>query len=871
MSGGEFVVSLEAIGQVDAHRAGNKAATLGLMQAAGFPVPPGVCVTTEAFHLAMAAHWPAVQAALRGLDGQDPAGADQVARAIDRLLSGLRVPGTVMAALDDALAAISAGGAGLAVRSSATAEDRTDASFAGQYATVLGVSAAGLHQAIRACWCSFFSANALAERARRGLLQADEGMAVLIQPMIVAECAGVCFSVDPVRQRRDRLVISAAWGLGAGVVDGSVPADTAWVRRQDFQVEKQHIVEKSAQISLSPAGGIRPVAVPAEKRRAACLPAAWLPRIAQFTLAAELLCGRPQDVEWAIAGGQVWVLQSRPLTNLPPDLAQSPPFPVAWQEPGQQRDFWQLAHYSGGDKPPLPLEHDYIAVWESVREETCKALGADRNQEMRLWNGRAYYRRRRLDLTEADIRVRRAAYEDLQNRLQEQGLTSWDYWGPEIVKAVERLRALDLASAGGPALADHLEEALAVLRRNVLMHPFFRFKPRQPFFDALAAISGLSGEALETAGYQLLDSEESVLTRLIDDLFALACVAREAPAVAALVIDQPADVLAQLAALPEAQPFWRQLQAFLALYGERIGEGYGSEMTILTPTWHEEPGRVLHLVAAHLNSGQEAPAARRARAQQERNARVEAFYRGCADEAAVSEFGRQLAYARRLMTVLEEHNHAIEQVGGGRLRLAIMAAARWLVEQGALAQPDDIFWLDFAGILAALRAAQPKAMADPIKARIAERQAQYAEWARLEPPLILGVPPATLPSRPPLVDEVSEAAANGDGHLTGIGASPGRSGGRARVISKGTPLPDLKPGDILVAENAGPLWTPFFPILGGLILEEGSLGQHAAATAREYGVPAVIGVREASRRIPDEAWVIVDGAAGLVEIQKGLS
>jgi rifampicin phosphotransferase len=869
MDGNEFVVPLAAVGQTDARRVGNKAATLGCLQAAGFPVPPGVCLTTAAFHLAMAEQWPAVQAALSGQD--DPAEVEQAARVIDQLLqTGLSVPGVVMAALDAALPTIASGSSGelMVVRSSATAEDRTDASFAGQYATILGVETAGLHDAICACWRSFFSANALAERARHGLLQAEEGMAVLIQPLLAAECAGVCFSVDPVGQRRDQFVVSAAWGLGAGVVDGNVPADTVWLRRRDFRVEKQHIAEKRVQINLDSAGDIRPVSVPAEKQRAACLPVAWLVRIAQFALAAELCLGRPQDVEWAVADGQVWILQSRPLTNLPPDLAQSRPFPVTWNEPGQQRDFWQLAWYSGGETPPLPLEHDYIAVWESVREETCKALGADRNLEMRLWNGRAYTRRRPLDLTEADLQVRRAAYTDLQDRLQAQGLTTWDYFGPEVMKSVERLRGFDLAAAGGPALADHLEANLAVLRRNVFMHPFFQFKPRQPFFDALAAVSGLSGEALQTAGYQLLESEENILSRLVDDLFALAHLARETPVVAALVLEQLADVLAQLANLPEAQLFWQQLQAFLAVYGERVGEGYGSEMTILTPTWYEEPGRVLYLVAAHLRAGKETPAQRRARARQDHQARVEALCAECADQAAISEFRRQLAYARHLMTVLEEHNHAIEQVGGGRLRLAIMAAARWLVEQGVLTQPDDIFWSDFATILTALRAVPSGAMASTIQADISERQAQYAAWAKLEPPPILGVPPAVLPPRPPLADEVTETETPDEGYMTGIGASPGQTAGRARVVAKGTSLPNLQPGDILVSENAGPLWTPFFPMLGGLVLEEGSLGQHAAATAREYGLPAVIGVREASQRIPDGAWVVVDGAIGRVEIQQ---
>ncbi|HEX6384231.1 MAG TPA: PEP/pyruvate-binding domain-containing protein, partial [Anaerolineae bacterium] len=767
------------------------------------------------------------------------------------------------AALSEALPETAGADTLLAVRSSATAEDKADASFAGQYATVLGVRGeVAISEAIVTCWRSFFSANALVERAGHGLLGEQEAMAVLIQPVVEAECAGVCFSADPVQERRDLIVVNATWGLGLGVVDGAVPADTFWVRRQDFNVEKQHVVEKTAQIALDLADGIRQIDVPAERCRAACLPEAWLERIAQFGLAAELQFGRPQDVEWAIAGEQVWILQSRPLTSLPSELARTPPFPVTWANEDEGRHLWRLTQYSQGKAPPLPLEHDYMAVRESVREETCKFLGADRNEMMKIWNGRAYVRPIPLDLTEADMRIRQTAQEDLKDRLQRQGLTSWDYWGPEVVKSAERLRAFDVETADGPALAEHLEKALAVLRRSASIHPRAWFKPRQPFFDAFAAVSGLSGQAAETAAYQLLDGEENTLTGLIDGLYTLAYAAREEAAVAALVAHPPTDVMDRLAALPEASPFLARLDEFLAVYGERIGEGYGSEMTVLTPTWREEPERLLHVVAAYLDPNREAPAAVRARARQKRDAQVETLCEACGDETAVAEFRRQLAYARKAMAVLEDHNHWIEQVSGGLLRQAIMAAAGWLVDRGELAMTDNVFWLTFDEIGARLRAETP----DSLGETIAARQAQHAEWARLEPPPILGVPAADLPPRPPLQDEVCTEAAWKEGTLAGLGASPGQYEGRARVVARGVMLPNLALGDVLVAENAGPLWTPFFPILGALVLENGSLGQHAAATAREYGVPAVIGAKDATRLIADGDMVIVNGTTGMVEV-----
>jgi phosphoenolpyruvate synthase/pyruvate phosphate dikinase len=161
---------------------------------------------------------------------------------------------------------------------------------------------------------------------------------------------------------------------------------------------------------------------------------------------------------------------------------------------------------------------------------------------------------------------------------------------------------------------------------------------------------------------------------------------------------------------------------------------------------------------------------------------------------------------------------------------------------------------------------------------IATRQAQHAAWAQLEPPPLLGVPDAKLPERPPwqneLTTETSEETtaetSTGLGRIAGQAASPGRHRGRARVVRDLTPLPVLAPGDVLVAENAGPLWTPFFPRLGGLVLDGGSLMQHAATTAREYGVPAVIGTRNATQHIPDGAWVTVDGTEGMVEIEPWL-
>jgi phosphoenolpyruvate synthase/pyruvate phosphate dikinase len=223
-----YVLPLESTRDADASRVGAKAARLGTLLDAGFPVPPGVCVTTDAFQGAIATRWPAIDAISGQAESRTLAGGAEAARRIAASLADLQVPAEVMDAVRDALPAIAAPGDALAVRSSATIEDGAEVSFAGAFQTVLGGRGeAALQNAILACWRSLLGVNTLAAHAIHGKSLQNVALAVLIQPVVEAQCAGVCFSVDPVHHRQDRMLINAAWGLGAGVVEGSVATPTA--------------------------------------------------------------------------------------------------------------------------------------------------------------------------------------------------------------------------------------------------------------------------------------------------------------------------------------------------------------------------------------------------------------------------------------------------------------------------------------------------------------------------------------------------------------------------------------------------------------------------------------------------------------------
>jgi pyruvate,water dikinase len=690
--------------------------------------------------------------------------------------------------------------------------------------------------------------------------------------MIEADCAGVCFSADPIQGRRDKVLISAAWGLGAGVVDGTIANDTYWIDRARLRPVDRHIVEQKEQISLRRGGGIQVTPVLAERRRAACLPDAWLGRIAQHAIAVETLFGRAQDMEWAVAGHDFWLLQSRPITSLPQTLSRTLPFPVYWDADQDQQSAWEPYPLDGHEKDVLlPLERDCLAAIESQREETCRFIGADRNGRLAFFNGRPYFSSLPINMKPAELRVRRQAMNDLKQRLREQNLTAWDYWGPEIIKAVERLRAVDLPELPAAALADHLEQARAVRNRHFMLHPIMWFKPETAYFEAFTKVSGLSGPEAEAVAYRLIEGEENILTRLLETLYTLAQTARKSAKVSAFVKNPTPDLSGWLSKQGgpdrrQAEDFLAQLEAFLADYGERNGNGYGSVATVCTPTWGEDPSMVLRLVAAYLDPASESPQMARARAHSEREKQIVALCQASDDEAAIAEYRRQLAYAQKAYTVLEEHNHYIDQVGAGQLRRAILAAGDYLVRVDILADRDDVFWLSWDELIVALRSGESASLEE----EIAACKKQHAAWQALKPPPFLGLPRGILPKRPPLQDDLTRMAPAEDHVIRGLGASPGRVRGRARVVLDSRSMPDIARGDILVAPNAGPLWTPLLPALAGLVLDGGSLGQHAAVTAREYGVPAVLATRQATRQIPDGVWLVVDGRAGTVEIEDQL-
>ena len=388
-----FIKQFGELGSSDIDQAGGKAANLGELTRAGLPVPPGFVVVTAAYRAYVAEHQLEEKITALAAPSDDPAGYDDASAQI-RALFADEVSDTLQAEIAEAYATLG-DGVPVAVRSSATAEDLPEASFAGQQDTYLNVR--GLEDlliAVRDCWASLWTARAMAYRARQGIDPATVSLAVVVQQMIDAESAGVMFTANPSNGRRDETVISAAWGLGESVVSGAVNTDNIVVRESDGTILSSEIADKAVMtVYAEQRTQERPV--PADQRKRPVLSAAEAAELAAYGTRIENHYGAPQDIEWARTDGRFWILQARPITALPEAAAA---MPTDWTVPEPTAMYVRASIVEQLPDPLSPLFADMIdgAVTRSLQSLFQEFLQEDVIRESDVGlptvNGYAYYR-----------------------------------------------------------------------------------------------------------------------------------------------------------------------------------------------------------------------------------------------------------------------------------------------------------------------------------------------------------------------------------------------------------------------------------------------------------------------------------------------
>ena len=877
--------------------AGGKAAPLARLLAAGGRVPPGFVVPAAAYRKAMAPVRGQLAERLAEL-GDEPEGErlEECAATLQALVRAAALPEGLAGAIEREALALLARPVGtegseparLAVRSSATAEDLPGASFAGQYDTYLGIeSADGVVEAVRKCWASYWTGRAIAYRRQRGLDHLSGAMAVLVQRLVPADAAGVAFTAHPTTGYRHLVTVNAALGLGEGVVDGKVPADTYCVDTGLNEIVHRTVAVKTERV-VAAGGATEKTAVDEETAKGPALSDTQLLALAAVAREIEERAGCPQDVEWARCGEELYVLQSRPITALPEDPAER--FGIRWDDPKDRARHWRLNRsYEAPEKGKAlkPLALDMHALFERSWVNSAYLVGRDRVFDKRVLGPYLYTSRRMPFLTEEARLVAREAFGARVERAREAGGCLYrEEQQAELEGTNVRLRDYDREGATDVELADHLEEAARVFVRHWTLHWLWWEGDWNDWGGGQGAPDGrhekrwerlyqeLTGDTRKNAHLALLEGLSNRLTEAVDGLLTLARIAqRYAPLREAIESEPPREVLVRIerGEVVGGRAFLRALGRLLAAQGLRTGDGAGADTTPLTPPWMAEPSLVLETVRHYLP--QDIGRLRRVRraADRRRERRTEEARRRVGDDPEKRErFERALAAARESARWFEDHNYLIDSATHALHYLALTAGARRLVGRGVLEAVEDVLWLKRDEVCAALRDAEH----GPLRGVVAERKAEHERWERLTPPPWLGAPPPPPTSRTPEQQERYEAEKSErtkrEGTdtprvlLRGQGGSRGVATGRVRIIASSTPVPDIERGDVLVAHDAGPMWTPVFPVAGAIVLAGGTFFQHPMITAREYRVPAVFQAKGATTALAEGQRVTVDGTRGLV-------
>lgn len=494
-------------------------------------------------------------------------------------------------------------------------------------------------------------------------------------------------------------------------------------------------------------------------------------------------------------------------------------------------------------RPFSPL---WETAWGPILRETVERATRDiglpiGNLEFRLFHGYAYFRAVR---AEGDREERRAKRVEATTRWGDDLLSHWRAeLLPRVQGHIDHMRAFDLRGAADDELWAHLIDALDRQRDAWHIH-FFVFWIMMLLsleFDRISAEADVADELLRAELVQDADNAALAGDRA---LAAIADAARASPDIVRALTELPAaDALAALAALPEAEGVEAALRRFLDDYGDRLAGGDDWA----EPTWRELPHQAIERVAALLASPNVASFDHAALLRR-RDELTERTLASIGDTGLRERFSSSLERMRRAWPLKEEHNFYIDQTLAAHMRYLMLEFGRRFVERGRLDEPDDVFFVTFDELAAAF----PRSVVD-LRRLVAMRRAERAWRLSLTPPPTLGG--GTGPAEPR--DAISAT-------LTGRAASPGRARGPARIVLSIDDFGKLRQGDILVCRSTTPHWTPLFLAASAVVAEAGGALSHAAIAAREYGIPAVLSVPDATAIIRDDEPLVVDGSAGIV-------
>lgn len=859
---------------------GGKGANLGELSSSGFPVPDGFCVTTFAYQrfVQTSTEMDSLLAECNDMDVNNLQRLRELGERIRIHLEQLEIAAYLQAEIISAWKTIGSGFA-YAVRSSATAEDLPTASFAGQQDTYLNIKGEeALLTYIRKCWASLFTDRAIAYRAQNGFDHREVYLSVVVQRMITPETSGILFTADPINGNRTVTSIDASFGLGEAIVSGLVSADLYKVKNGNIISKK--VSEKKLAIYSLAEGGTVTKELSLDEQSKQVLTDKQILQLESLGRQIETHFGTPQDIEFCIENGEVYVVQSRPITSL---------YPIPEIEREPLKVLVSLGHIQMMTEPMKPLG---LSVFRTLFP-FGKPVGVAESAVLLPAGGRLY-----VNPTEI-LRLKQArkiipkvlsnmdegisqAVQEVVNRpaflgvpphpgiekelrkilfpVGKEVLKNVLYRDPKLARAkvesyIQQQHDFIKKSFAGLRGAERLEKVQSYLATSLLsifqnLLPFII-----PFMMSAGQLKTLlnrwigDSSAIQPLSQSLPGNITSEMGLAIGDL---ADLVRELPKVEVyLSTANDHDFWEGLADVEGGEQFQEAFHVFLAKYGRRCP----GEIDITKSRWREEPTQLVSAILGHIRSVK--PGEHRLRfavGKQEAEEAKASILNQLKGHPVKLRVMKRLIKLYRYLGALREHHKYLLITLLDESKKVIMEEAKELVKQGVFQEKEDVYYFSLGELILICKADY----AGDIASIVANRKEDYQFQLKLKPPRVMT-------SEGEIIIATRNSAGIPPNAMVGTPVSAGVVEGRARIVLSPEKA-ELHEGEILVAPFTDPGWTPLFQSAKALVTEVGGLMTHGSVVAREYGIPAVVGVDDATKKIVNGQIIRVDGDRGFVEI-----
>ncbi|MDH5160577.1 phosphoenolpyruvate synthase [Heyndrickxia oleronia] len=868
-----LVLDFQEIEKTQLSLVGGKGLNLGeLSKIQGIQVPEGFCITTVGFQKAIEQNdaYHALLNQLKMLQVEDRAQIGEISRKIRQILLEVEIPSDVVKAVTHYLSQFGEEHA-YAVRSSATAEDLPHASFAGQQDTYLNIiGKEAIMQHISKCWASLFTDRAVIYRMQNGFDHSQLYLSVIVQKMVFPQASGILFTADPITSNRKLLSIDASFGLGEALVSGMVTADCYKVREEEI-IDKR-IATKKLAIYAREEGGTKTEQIAPDQQKTQTLTNEQILKLAHIGRKIEAYFGCPQDIEWCLVDDTFYIVQSRPITTL---------YPIPEADDEENHVYISVGHQQMMTDPmkPLGLSFWLLTTPAPMRKaggrlfvDVTQNLASPVSREI-LLNGMEKHDQLLKDalmtiLERKDFITPSSNDKKEQSRpsISNKGKSMVDFQtlienNPTIVSdlikssetSIEMLRQ-NIQLKSGSDLFDFILEDIQELKR-ILFNP----QSSIVFRTAMDASSWINEKMNKWLGEKnAADTlSQSVPNNITSEmglaLMDVADVIRPYPKVIEYLRNVKDDhFLDELVEFDGGQETRDSINAYLNKYGMRCA----GEIDITRTRWSEKPTTLIPLILSNIKNFE--PNESKRKFEQGRHEALQKEQE-LLDRLKRLPDGKQKAKeTKRMISIIRNFIGYREYPKYGMInryfvyKQALLKEAEKLVQAGIIHEKEDIYYLTFEELIEVVRTNKLDYEI------INKRKDEYKLYEKLTPPRVITSDGEIITGKYKRDNLPAEA-------IVGLPVSSGVIEGRARVILNMEDA-NIEDGDILVTAFTDPSWTPLFVSIKGLVTEVGGLMTHGAVIAREYGLPAVVGVENATKLIKDGQKIRVHGTEGYIEI-----